>query len=45
MQVTYLSSAAIYIEAEGVDVLCDPWLVDGAYYGSWCHYPEPAMGP
>ena len=45
MQVTYLSSAAIYIETAEAEILCDPWLVDGAYYGSWCHYPQPAEGP
>jgi UDP-MurNAc hydroxylase len=39
MQVTYLSSAAIQVETDDATLLCDPWLVDGAFYGSWCHYP------
>ncbi|WP_459194834.1 MBL fold metallo-hydrolase [Halosimplex sp. J119] len=39
MQVTYLSSAAILVETEDASLLCDPWLVDGAFYGSWSHYP------
>ncbi len=39
MQVTYLSSAAIQVETDDAKLLCDPWLVDGAFYGSWCHYP------
>jgi len=45
MQVRYLNSAAIVIEDNGDKVLCDPWLVDGAYYGSWCHYPPPDFTP
>ncbi|WP_416839111.1 MBL fold metallo-hydrolase [Haloferax sp. DFSO52] len=39
MKVTYLSSAAILVETADVSILCDPWLVDGAYFGSWSHYP------
>lgn len=39
MEVTYLSSAAIHVDDGETSVLCDPWLVDGAYYGSWAHYP------
>ncbi|WP_336023512.1 MBL fold metallo-hydrolase [Halobellus salinisoli] len=45
MQVTYLSSAAIVVETEGASVLCDPWLVDGAFEGSWCHYPPLDVDP
>lgn len=45
MKVTYLQSAAILIEDEERSVLCDPWLLDGAYYGSWCHYPPPNYEP
>ncbi|MWV65396.1 MBL fold metallo-hydrolase [Halorubrum sp. JWXQ-INN 858] len=39
MQATYLSSAAVLIEDDRTSILCDPWLLDGAYYGSWAHYP------
>ncbi|QLK27799.1 MBL fold metallo-hydrolase [Natrinema zhouii] len=45
MRVTYLESAAILIEDGDDSVLCDPWLLDGAYYGSWAHYPEPDFEP
>ncbi|QRV15534.1 MBL fold metallo-hydrolase [Haloterrigena salifodinae] len=45
MRVTYLESAAILVEDEQTSILCDPWLVDGAYYGSWAHYPEPEFDP
>lgn len=39
MKVRKLGSATISIETHDVKLLCDPWLVDGAYYGSWCNYP------
>lgn len=39
MKVRYLKSATVAIEANGVKILTDPWLVDGEYYGSWAHYP------
>jgi len=39
MNIKYINSATVIIENNGVKVLCDPWLLDGAYYGSWCHYP------
>lgn len=45
MRVTYLESAAVLVEDEHTKILCDPWLVDGAYYGSWAHYPEPDFEP
>ncbi|WP_144905472.1 MBL fold metallo-hydrolase [Halobellus captivus] len=45
MQVTYLSSAAIVVETADASVLCDPWLVDGAFEGSWCHYPPLDVEP
>ena len=40
MKLTFLTSASVIVEDKGVKVLCDPWLVDGEYYGSWCHFPE-----
>ncbi|NAS12281.1 MBL fold metallo-hydrolase [Poritiphilus flavus] len=39
MKIHYIKSACVVIESKGVKILCDPWLVDGEYYGSWCHYP------
>ncbi len=39
MKITHLQSAAVIIEHNGIKILCDPWLVDGEYYGSWALYP------
>ena len=39
MQLKYLNSATVIVSNGKKKVLCDPWLKDGAYYGSWCHYP------
>lgn len=39
MKIHYLKSASVIIEANSVKILCDPWLIDGEYYGSWYHYP------
>lgn len=41
MKVTYLTNACVIVEHNGTRVLCDPWLTDGAYYGSWFHWPPP----
>jgi UDP-MurNAc hydroxylase len=32
-------SSTIGIISENFRLLCDPWLEDGEYYGSWSHYP------
>ncbi|MDG0794600.1 MBL fold metallo-hydrolase [Cohnella ginsengisoli] len=45
MKVQYLKSASVLVEHEGVRVLCDPWLTDGIYYGSWYHYPPLEITP
>ena len=34
MKLQYLNSATVLIKTETTKVLCDPWLKDGAYYGS-----------
>jgi len=39
MKLTFLNSASIVIEHQGTKILCDPWLVDGEFYGAWAHYP------
>lgn len=39
MRLTYIYNACVLIEHEGTKVLCDPWLKDGIYYGSWFKYP------
>jgi UDP-MurNAc hydroxylase len=45
LKITYLASAGVIIDDEDVKVVCDPWLVDGEYYGSWYHYPPCKFGP
>lgn len=39
MKVTHLQSSTQIIHLGDVKILCDPWLTDGEYYGSWYHYP------
>jgi UDP-MurNAc hydroxylase len=39
MKITHLQSASVIIEHEDIKILCDPWLVDGEYFGSWALYP------
>lgn len=39
MRLQYISSACVLVEHDNVKVLCDPWLTEGIYYGSWYHYP------
>lgn len=39
MKLTFLNSASVVIEHNGIKILCDPWLVDGEFYGAWAHYP------
>jgi UDP-MurNAc hydroxylase len=34
------NAGGIFIGKEGSRILCDPWLVDGVFEGSWCHYPK-----
>ena len=45
MKVTFHQSACVLIEGDGVKILCDPWLVDGAYIGSWHIYPPYEFQP
>ncbi len=45
VQVRYIKSACVVIEHAGVRVLCDPWLTDGIFYGSWYHYPPLTVTP
>jgi UDP-MurNAc hydroxylase len=34
------NASGIFIGRRGTTVLCDPWLVDGVFEGSWCHCPK-----
>lgn len=43
MRIQYISSACTLIEHDSIRILCDPWLTEGIYYGSWYHYPLPAL--
>ena len=40
MKIKLYRSATVGIEFKGFKILQDPWLADGAYYGSWFHYPS-----
>ena len=35
MKITKLSSSTVIIEDDKTKVLCDPWVENGEYYGSW----------
>ena len=39
MKIKLYRSATVGIITENYKLLADPWLTDGEYYGSWCHYP------
>lgn len=45
MRLTYYANACCLMEAEGFRILTDPWLVDGAFEGAWCHYPPLKVRP
>ena len=34
------NACGIFVGKNGTKVLCDPWLVDGVFEGSWCHFPK-----
>lgn len=39
MKVTFVHNATVIIETPDLKILCDPWFTDGAYDGSWYHWP------
>jgi len=39
MELEFIKSSTVLVRDGDTEVLCDPWLIDGAYYGSWAHYP------
>ncbi|WP_440991898.1 MBL fold metallo-hydrolase [Haloarchaeobius baliensis] len=45
MRLRHLKSSSVVVEEGDTRVLCDPWLVDGAFYGSWAHYPPLSFEP
>jgi len=46
MRFTFFANACgVFTGSEGTKVLCDPWLIDGVFEGSWCHYPPLNVSP
>ena len=39
MKIKLYRSSTVGITTSSTTILTDPWLVDGAYYGSWSHFP------
>jgi UDP-MurNAc hydroxylase len=40
VKIKFYGNAFLKVELDsGQSVVCDPWILDGAYYGSWFHYP------
>lgn len=39
MQLKFISNACEIFVSGGKKLLCDPWLTEGAFEGSWYHYP------
>ena len=40
MKVRYIYSACVEIKTKDINILCDPWFSEGAFDGSWFHYPK-----
>lgn len=41
MKVEWFRSATVGLTSDsGTAILCDPWLTDGAFLGSWYHFPR-----
>tara|TARA_X000000368_G_C23054046_1_gene722957 strand:+ start:1685 stop:3004 length:1320 start_codon:yes stop_codon:yes gene_type:complete len=40
MKLVYHNSSTVTIVENDTRILCDPWILDGEYYGSWFHYPK-----
>ena len=34
------NACGVFTGKNGSRVLCDPWINDGVFEGSWCHYPK-----
>ena len=34
------NACGIFTGSNGTTILCDPWLVDGVFEGSWHHFPK-----
>ena len=42
MKFQVLSHAGMLVENNGIQVLCDPWLIGSTYWRSWWNYPPPS---
>jgi len=42
MKFTILSHAGMLVEAQGVRLVSDPWILGSSYWRSWWNYPKPA---
>tara|TARA_Y100001958_G_C21248633_1_gene581701 strand:- start:11415 stop:12734 length:1320 start_codon:yes stop_codon:yes gene_type:complete len=40
MKIIYHNSSTVSIIENNTRIVCDPWILDGEYYGSWFHYPK-----
>ena len=39
MKVINIGGATVIFEYKGIRILCDPWMDEGIFHGSWHHYP------
>ena len=39
------NACGIFIGKDGTRILCDPWIADGVFEGSWYHYPPLSTTP
>ncbi len=39
MEVKFYRGATVHFSDGNRKLICDPWLVDGIYYGAWAHWP------
>jgi len=41
LQFQFIGNACgVFIGKNGSKILCDPWLIDGVFDGSWCHFSK-----
>jgi UDP-MurNAc hydroxylase len=40
LNILNIGGATAIIEHKGIRILCDPWLDDGIFHGSWHHFPS-----
>ena len=45
MKITFIANGCAIYESQGFHLVSDPWLTNGAFEGSWCHYPPLRTSP